>query len=60
VAFDLTQKAFEKLRDPEPEPNWRSLYEAEKAAHGETKQALTDLRVTYDELMNDWIELGDK
>lgn len=39
MAFDLTQKAFEKLRDLEPEPkqtesqdsvDWRQLYENQK------------------------------
>lgn len=45
MAFDLTQKAFEKLRDPEPEPNWRQMYENEKVIS--TRQSKTIQKMQF-------------
>jgi hypothetical protein len=42
--------------EPQPEPNWRSMYYDERHAHVQTRKKLENLRENYDALMNDWLE----
>lgn len=59
MAFDLTQRAFENLRNvsPEPEPNWRAMYEEQKELtetynkwYTTTLQELISLKNRFDEV----------
>jgi hypothetical protein len=49
--LEITYSQHKNPMTIEPEPNWRSLYEALKKEYDE-------LEVKYDALLSDWLECG--
>ena len=58
--FEATFKSVHREIQPEPELNWRSLFEAEKEAHEKTKKILGNLQLAYDQVYYMYYDLCNR